>query len=123
MGSLLYERGVYVNRNFDEVNLSQPELVYKIHRDYLHAGAYLLESNTYGAIRIRLARHGLADRVKEINEAAVGILRRAAEGAAYLGASMGPTGLGPGELRRAEAEVRRAYAEQASIVAAAGAEV
>src|SRR5689334_16516776 len=64
MGSLLYERGIYVNRNFDEVNLSQPELVYLIHREYLLAGAHVLESNSYGANRVRLARHGLAERVE-----------------------------------------------------------
>src|SRR5688572_10127236 len=106
MGSLLYERGIYVNRNFDEVNLSQPELVYQIHREYLHAGAHLLESNTYGANRVRLARHGLGEKTVDINRAAMEILKRAAEGAAYLAGSIGPTGLSPGELRRAESEVR-----------------
>src|SRR5262245_62050767 len=95
MGSLLYERGIYVDRNFDEVNLSQPELVYKIHREYLLAGAHVLESNTYGANRMRLARHGLAERTSAINVAAMDIVSRAADGAAYLAGSIGPTGLTP----------------------------
>ena len=120
MGSVLYERGVFVNRNFDEINLSQAELVYRIHREYLLAGAHLLESNTYGANRIRLERFGLAERTEEINRAAVAILRRAVEGAAYLGGSMGPTGLQAGDLRRNDGGARDAFAEQASILADAG---
>lgn len=123
MGTLLYERGVFINRNFDEVCLSQPELVYKIHREYLLAGAQLLESNTYGANRIRLAKHGLADKIVEINRAAVDIVRRAAEDAAYLAGSIGPTGLSTGELRRAEADVRAAYGEQAKLLSDAGCQV
>ncbi len=123
MGSLLYERGVYINRSFDQVNLLQPELVYGIHRDYLQAGAHLLESNTYGANRIRLEQHGLAEKTEEINVAAMDILRRAAEGAAYLGGSLGPTGLAPGEIRRRERQVRNAYAEQARLLVESGADV
>ncbi len=123
MGSLLYERGVYIDRSFDQVNLLQPELVYGIHRDYLQAGAHLLESNTYGANRIRLEEHGLAEKTKEINVSAMDILRRAAEGAAYLGGSLGPTGLGPGEIRRREQKVRNAYAEQARLLVDNGADI
>ena len=123
MGSLLYERGVYINRSFDQVNLLQPELVYGIHRDYLQAGAHLLESNTYGANRIRLEQHGLAEKTEEINVAAMDILRRAAERAAYLGGSLGPTGLGPGEVRRRERQVRNAYAEQARLLVENGADI
>ncbi len=123
MGSLLYERGVFVNRNFDEVNLSQPELVYKIHREYLLAGAHLLEANTYGANRVRLQRHGLDAKVVEINRAGMDILSRAAQGAAYLAGSMGPTGLAVGELRRREQEVADAYAEQARALEEGGADV
>ncbi len=120
MGSLLYERGVYVSRNFDEVNLSQSELVYRIHREYLLAGAHVLESNTYGANGLRLAKHGLADKTADINRAAATILKRAAEDAAYLAGSIGPTGLSSGEVRRAEGAVLDAYAEQAGLLAAEG---
>lgn len=122
MGSILYERGIFVNRNFDEVNISQPELVYRIHREYLLAGAQVLESNTYGANRLRLQRHGLADQLTQINQAAMDTVRRASEGAAYLAGSMGPTGLSPGELRRNEKDIRLAYAEQARLLADSGAD-
>ena len=120
MGSLLYERGIFVNRSFDEVNLSQPELVYRIHREYLLAGAHVVESNTYGANRLRLAHHGLADQAVDINRAAVDILTRAVGDAAYIAGSMGPTGLNPGQLRRSENEVRAAYSEQAGVLSKAG---
>ena len=67
MGSLLYERGVLHTRSYDELNLSQPELILGVHRDYVQAGAELIETNTFGANRIALARHGLADKAQEIN--------------------------------------------------------
>lgn len=123
MGSLLYERGIFVNRNFDEVNLSQPELVYTIHHDYLHAGAHLLETNTYGANRIRLLRHGLADKVGEINRAAVNILKRVADGTAYLGGSIGPTGLPFQDVRQQADAITAAYHEQAQILTQEGCDV
>ena len=61
MGSLLYQRGVLHTRSYDELNLSQPELIEGVHRDYLVAGAQVLETNTFGANRMALARHGLVD--------------------------------------------------------------
>ncbi|HRC54799.1 MAG TPA: homocysteine S-methyltransferase family protein, partial [Kofleriaceae bacterium] len=78
MGSLLYERGVLHTRSYEELNLSQPELIRGVHRDYAQAGAQLLETNTFGANRIVLARHGLADKVSEVNRAAVELARSAA---------------------------------------------
>jgi methionine synthase I (cobalamin-dependent)/5,10-methylenetetrahydrofolate reductase len=113
MGSLLYERGVYAVRSFDEVNLNQPELVYKIHRDYLLSGAQMLETNTYGSNRIRLARHGLAEKTVEINEAAARNLKRAVEDNAYAVGAIGPTGLPPGDVRQSEDAVYKVFAEQA----------
>ncbi len=123
MGSLLYERGVFVNRNFDEVNLSQSELVYRIHRDYLLAGANLIETNTYGANRVRLARHGLAHQTQAINQAAVQLVRRAVEHSAYVGGSIGPTGLSAGEVRRCEKDIHTAYQEQALLLTQEGCDV
>ena len=82
MGSSLYERGIYVNHNFDEINLERSQLVFQIHRDYLLAGAHILESNTYGANRIKLARHGLAEKTEDINRKGVETALRAADGAA-----------------------------------------
>ena len=120
MGSLLYERGIFVNRNFDELNLSQPELIFRVHREYLHAGAQVLETNTYGANRIRLARHGLEEKIEAINQAATQQCKQAAQDKAFVAGSIGPTGLKPDELRRKEDSVRDAFAEQVSILTAAG---
>src|SRR5215831_6091751 len=71
MGSLLYERGVFFTRSFDELNLSSPELVAQVHREYADAGADVIETNTFGGNRMALARHGHADKVVEINRAGV----------------------------------------------------
>ena len=120
MGGSLYERGVYVNRNFDEINLEQSQLVFQIHRDYLLAGAHLLETNTYGANRMRLARHGLGEKTVEINKKGVETALRAADGAAWVVGSIGPTGLTPSQLRRSEAEVAATFEEQALALRDAG---
>lgn len=120
IGSLLYERGVFANRNFEEVCLNQAELVLKVHRDYLRAGAQIIETNTYGANRLRLGRASLAHQTARINRAAAQIARRAAEGHAWVAGSIGPTGFGPGELRRNEKDVRAAFAEQAYLLAEEG---
>ena len=79
MGTVLYARGVFINRCYDELNLSDPSLILSIHEEYLQAGAEILESNTFGANRFRLGRHGLADQVNEINGAGVRIARQAVE--------------------------------------------
>ena len=92
MGSLLYERGVLHTRSYDELNLSQPELIRTVHRDYVHAGAELIETNTFGANRIALARHGLADQAQAINRAGVELARSAAGDRAYIGGAVGPSG-------------------------------
>ncbi len=123
IGSLLYERGVFANRNFEEVNLVQPELVRKVHHDYLEAGADIIETNTYGANRLRLARSGLQASTAKINRAGVAIARQAVQHAAYVAGSIGPTGLAAGELRRGEKEVRSAYAEQAYLLSQEGADL
>ena len=120
MGSSLYERGIYVNHNFDEINLERSQLVFQIHRDYLLAGAHILESNTYGANRIKLARHGLAEKTEDINRKGVETALRAADGAAWIAGSIGPSGLNPSQLRRSEAEVAETFEEQARILQEAG---
>src|ERR1700735_1244773 len=75
MGTMLYARGVFINRCYDELNLSQPELVREIHAEYLQAGAEVVETNTFGANRFRLEMHGLQDKVREINLAGVRLAR------------------------------------------------
>ena len=69
MGTLLYAKGIFINRCYDELNVSQPELIRGVHHDYLQAGAEIVETNTFGANSFRLARHSLADRVRDINVA------------------------------------------------------
>src|SRR5262245_45679760 len=71
MGTMLYSRGVFINRCFDELNLSQPDMVKQIHQEYVKAGAEILETNTFGASRPRLAAFGVAEKLRDINRAAV----------------------------------------------------
>ena len=75
MGTVLYSRGVFINRCFDELNLSSPDLVRQVHRDYAEAGAQILETNTYGANLARLAGFGFAEKLGEINAAGVRLAR------------------------------------------------
>ncbi len=94
MGSLLYERGVFLTRCFDELNVSQPELIAQVHRDYVAAGADVIETNTFGANRFALAKHGYADQVKEIVWAGVQVARQAAEGRqVWVAGAVGPSGV------------------------------
>ncbi len=75
MGSMLYGRGVFINRCYDELNVSQPDLVRAVHTEYLQAGAVVIETNTFGANRLRLARYGLEERTAELNIAGVKLAR------------------------------------------------
>jgi len=75
MGTMLYAKGAFINRCFDELNLSLPALVRDVHQEYLRAGAELIETNTFGANRKRLATFGFADKVRLINRAGVRIAR------------------------------------------------
>src|ERR1700744_783964 len=77
MGTMLYARGVFINRSYDELNLSQPDLVREIHAEYLQAGAEVIETNTFGGNRFRLEMHGLQDKAREINRAGVRLAREA----------------------------------------------
>ena len=93
MGTMLYARGIFINRCFDELNLSHPDLVTEIHQEYLRAGADVIETNTFGANRLKLVRHGLEDKVAAINQAAATLARRAIDGGhreAFVAGSIGP---------------------------------
>jgi len=125
MGTYLYERGVYINRSFDELCLSAPETVEAVHRDYLDAGADILETNTYGASRIALARYGLGDKAEAINKAAVTIARKVAGTRAYVAGAIGPSNLDAEALisDTTRADVRASYAQQARALFDAGADI
>ena len=93
MGTMLYARGVFINRCYDELNVADPELIKGIHREYVKAGAELLETNSFGANRVKLAQYGLEAQVRAINAAAGRLAREAAAGKALVGGSMGPLGV------------------------------
>jgi len=121
MGSLLYERGVFLTRCYDELNVSQPELITRAHRDYLEAGADIIESNTFGANRMALARHGYGDQVLDINQAGVRLAREVARGRAYVAGAVGPTGIKFSVATQSERQLgRQALAEQIAILRQAG---
>ena len=91
--TVLYERGVFINRSFDEVNLSQPGLVAEVHREYLLAGAQVLTTNSWGANVCKLGRYGLADSIVEINYRGAQIAREVAGSSAWVAGCIGPLGL------------------------------
>src|SRR6476659_2207439 len=93
MGTMLYSRGVFINKSFDAMNLTQPDLVEIVHSEYVRAGADVLETNTFGANRIKLSSFGLADKLRDINIAGAQIARRAAGDRAYVAGAIGPLGI------------------------------
>ncbi|HEY2924968.1 MAG TPA: bifunctional homocysteine S-methyltransferase/methylenetetrahydrofolate reductase [Candidatus Eisenbacteria bacterium] len=116
MGTLLYERGITFDRSFDLLNIQEPALVQSIHRDYIRAGAELIETNTFGASRIRLATHGAGDEARRVNRAGGQLARNAREEvgeAVFVAGAIGPLGkpVAPlGTITREEA--LEAYVEQ-----------
>ena len=128
MGTVLYARGVFINRCYDELNLSDPRLILSVHEEYLQAGAEILETNTFGANRFRLSRHGLGGKVAEINTAGVRIAREAVNhlrekqaGEAWVAGALGPLGVRLEPLGKTGLEeARAAFAEQIRALAEAG---
>jgi methionine synthase I (cobalamin-dependent) len=120
MGTSLYARGIFINRCYDELNLSQPELVRNVHEEYLQAGAEIIETNTFGANALRLQRYGFADKVFEINRAGAELARKAVNqradkqsGKAWVAGAIGPLGVRLEPLGKTSlAEARAAFAEQ-----------
>ena len=93
MGTMLYARGIFLNRSFDELNLTQPDLVAEVHQAYVRSGADVIETNTFGANRVKLGAFGLADRVHAINVQGAKIARHAARDQAYVAGAIGPLGI------------------------------
>ena len=124
MGSLLYERGIFVTQNFEQLNVARPDVVKRIHADYLAAGAQVLLTNTFGANKVRLDRHGLGNEVRSYNLAGARNAREIAERDAYVAGSIGPTGLVPGVSTRAEYDATLStFTEQAAALAEGGADL
>ncbi len=131
MGTLLYAKGVFINKCYDELNLTQPDLIRNIHQEYLNAGAEIIETNTFGGNSFRLGRHGLADRVIEVNRKGAALAREAADAFnlkkaanVLVAASVGPLGLRIeplGKISREEA--RASFRDQITALVEGGVDV
>jgi homocysteine S-methyltransferase len=113
VGTYLYEKGVYINTCFDELNLTNPDLVSEVHRDYVKAGADVIETNTFGANRFKLAPFGLEGKVSEINVKGAQLAKKSSQGKALVAGSVGPLGVEIEPLGRLSYdEAKDAFKEQ-----------
>src|SRR6266478_1816510 len=120
-GTLLYAKGIFINRCYDELNVSQPDLIRGLHHEYLQAGAEIIETNTFGGNSFRLARHGMENRVREINLAGARLGREAAKSFdVWVAGSVGPLGIRIEPLGKTSfEEARAAFREQIAALAEA----
>lgn len=118
MGTMIYERGVFLNVCYDELCLTRPDLIAGIHREYVAAGAEVILTNTFGANRRKLALHGLEEQLEAINRAGVQLARKEAGDRVYVAASAGPC-ITQDDLGKAvePKEIEIAYAEQFAVFA------
>jgi methionine synthase / methylenetetrahydrofolate reductase(NADPH) len=122
MGTLLYSKGIFINRCYDELNLSQPDLIRAIHHEYLQAGAEIIETNTFGANAFRLARHSLADKVHDMNRMGARLAREAVKSFdVWVAGSVGPLGTRIEPLGKTSfEEARQAFRDQIEALAEGG---
>ena len=121
MGTLLYAQGVFINRCFDALNLTDPSRVSAVHDEYVRAGADVIETNTFGANRIKLRSFGLADQMREINRAGAQLARKAAGKNVYVAGAIGPLGLRIEPWGKTAADEAEAYfREQAEALVEGG---
>jgi methionine synthase I (cobalamin-dependent)/5,10-methylenetetrahydrofolate reductase len=122
MGTLLYSNGIFINRSYDELNLSQPDLIRGIHHDYLQAGAEIIETNTFGANSFRLAGYTLANKVRDINLAGARLALEAAKSFdVWVAGSVGPLGTRIEPLGKTSFdEARTAFRQQIEALAEGG---
>src|SRR5438309_9991314 len=128
MGTLFYAKGVYINKCYDELNLIQPDMVRSIHQEYLNAGAEVIETNTFGGNSFRLARHGLAEKVDEINLRGAALAREAADAfnlkkaaGVLVAGSVGPLGIRIEPLgKTARGEARESFRQQIAALVQGG---
>jgi methionine synthase / methylenetetrahydrofolate reductase(NADPH) len=131
MGTLLYAKGVFINKCYDELNLTQPDLIRGIHQEYMNAGAEIIETNTFGGNSFRLVRHGLADKVEEVNRKGAELAREAADAFnlkkaanVLVAGSIGPLGLRIEPLgKTSREEARASFREQITALVAGGVDV
>jgi homocysteine S-methyltransferase len=125
VGTLLYSKGVFINRCYDELNLSQPEMIREIHDGYLHAGAEIIETNTFGANYFRLEKHGFGNKVADINRAGAKLARDAAKNFdVWIGGSVGPLGVRIEPLGKTSfEEARDAFREQIAALVEGGVDI
>ncbi len=114
MGTLLYSKGIFINRCYDELNLSQPDLIRGIHQEYLQAGADIIETNTFGANSFRLSKHGCVDKLADVNRQGARLAREAAKSFdALVAGAVGPLGVRIEPLGKVSLEeARAAFREQ-----------
>ena len=122
MGTLLYAKGIFINRSYDELNLSQPELIRSVHHDYLQAGAEIIETNTFGGNSFRLAKHSLADKARDINLAGARLAHEAAKSFdVWVAGSVGPLGTRIEPLGKTSfEEAREAFRQQIAALVEGG---
>lgn len=123
IGTELYARGFFINRCYDALNLSHPEVIRDIHRAYLDAGARLIETNTFTANRLALAAHGFDTNVSDINRAGATLAREVAEDAAYVAGSVGPVSWAKRETPLSTDEMRDIFREQMAALIEGGVDV
>jgi len=118
MGTMLYSKGVFISRCFDELNISNPQLVREVHFDYINAGADIIETNTFGANRTKLMTHGLAEHIREINSQGARIARDIAGDKVWVAGAIGPLGIRIEPWGKTAIEEARAiFREQAQALA------
>lgn len=124
IGTRLYDKGVYINRSYDELNVTSPDLVREVHQEYVEAGSDIIQTNTFGATRSKLHPYGLESKLRELNVAAVKLAREAAGDSAFVAGSIGPLGLriepfGPTSFE----EAKNMYKEQVEALLEGGVDV
>ena len=121
MGTMLYAKGIFINKSFDALNLSEPDLVADVHQQYVRAGADIIETNTFGANRVKLGSFGLADKLQVINLRGAKLARLAAGDQAYVAGALGPLGIRIEPWGKTGVdEAREYFREQAAALADGG---